>query len=53
MAATHMPHAALAHHGIHLVPRSAKTAKPPLISSATAFKIAAAGAALVLAMTVC
>ncbi len=53
MYSSHLPQAALAYHGIHLVARTEKTAKPPLVTPALAYKIAAAGAALLLTMTVC
>jgi hypothetical protein len=53
MSTSHLPHAALTRHGIHLVPRSEHRTKPPLLSADFAYKLAAAGVALILAMTVC
>ncbi len=53
MSASHLPHAALAHHGIHLVARSEKKAASLLLCPNLAYKVAAAGVALLLLMTVC
>jgi hypothetical protein len=53
MSTSHMPHASLAHHGIHLVARSEKKAVSLLLCPNVAYKVAAAGVALLLIMTVC
>ena len=53
MSASHLPHAALAHHhGIHLVSRSQKKATS-LLCPTMVYKVAVAGVALLLLMTVC
>ena len=44
-------HPAIAHHGLHLVPTSNRQAKAS--RSGFVYRIAAVGAALFLAMTVC
>lgn len=54
MSTSHLPHAIAArHHGIHLVSGSKKKARTSLVTSDLVYRIAAAGAALVLLMVVC
>ena len=54
MSTSHLPHAVLSrHHGIHIVARSATKPKSIVVTATMAYKVAAAGAALLLLLTVC
>ena len=44
---------AIAYHGLHLVPQTSMKVNSGVVPSSFVYRIAAAGAALFLAMTVC